>query len=132
MNHKAFAVFVSLFSALSVANAQPVFLDMQTLSGEEPCNRCEGVPLPGQIIPSNETVYRIDSDLPELYYSNGLLYSTQDVLPTFLTKELKEVGEDMLTQQNKLHFKMASLGSRSWIVYSLGILDASSIYAKFL
>lgn len=97
---RIFSTLTLAFIAATNLSAEPVFLDMTPISGEEPCNRCEGVPMPGQIIPSNETVYRIDSDLPELYFSNGLLYSTQAVLPSFLTNEEKEVGEDMLTQRN--------------------------------
>lgn len=64
------------------------------------CNRCVGYWLPGEIVPSPRTFYRIDSDLPEMYLSNGVLYATTGILPPMKTKEGVEIPETMRQQIN--------------------------------
>lgn len=64
------------------------------------CQRCNGYVLPGNHIPSPRTTYRIDSDLPEIYLSNGVLYTTRDVLPAFTTLQGELVPEQLRRQTN--------------------------------
>ena len=70
------------------------------LSGADPCTRCAGYLLPGRAEPNPDAVYRIDSDLPEMLMSTGVLYSTAPVLPEFLTKGGEPVIESQRRQRN--------------------------------
>jgi hypothetical protein len=70
------------------------------LSGSDPCTRCFGFLLPGRAEPKPDSVYRIDSDLPEMLTSTGVLYSTAPVLPKFLTKAGEPVIESQRRQRN--------------------------------
>ncbi len=95
---RVLSVFLVLAAAGSVVAQTPIL----PLASENPlaCNRCNWHLLPGSHLPSPRTVYRIDSDLPELYYTNGVLYSTMPVLPPFETKDDGPVPEEMRTQRN--------------------------------
>lgn len=70
------------------------------LSGSDPCTRCAGFLLPGRAEPNPDAAYRIDSDLPEMLLSTGVLYSTVPVLPEFLTKAGDPVIESQRRQRN--------------------------------
>ncbi|MDX2118122.1 MAG: hypothetical protein SFY96_08075 [Planctomycetota bacterium] len=70
------------------------------LSTGDPCTRCSGYLLPGDIVSGGATTYRIDSDLPELFLSTGTLYSTAAVLPPMDTKNGEPVPEAMRRQRN--------------------------------
>lgn len=56
--------------------------------------------MPGSIQPAWDTTYRIDSDLPEIFLSTGVLYATVPVLPPFNTKAGEPVIEAQRTQRN--------------------------------
>ncbi len=70
------------------------------LSGTDSCTRCFGFLLPGRAEPNPDAAYRIDSDLPEMLMSTGVLYSTAPVLPEFLTKAGEPVIESQRRQRN--------------------------------
>ncbi len=70
------------------------------LSGGDPCTRCAGYLLPGRAEANPDAIYRIDSDLPEMLVSTGVLYSTAPVLPEFRTKAGEPVIESQRRQRN--------------------------------
>ena len=70
------------------------------LSSEAPCSKCGGYQLAGHLIQSPRADYRIDSDLPEIYTTNGVLYSTAPVLPPMKTMDGVDIPEAMRRQQN--------------------------------
>lgn len=74
--------------------------ELVKLESTRSCDRCAGYLLPGRIEASPETVYRIDSDLPEIFLSPGVLYTTRAELPEFLTKDGKAVPREMRVQRN--------------------------------
>ncbi|HEX8876379.1 MAG TPA: hypothetical protein VF777_06495 [Phycisphaerales bacterium] len=76
------------------------FTELVKLESSRSCDRCAGYLLPGRIEASPETVYRIDSDLPEIFLSPGVLYTTRAELPEFLTKDGKSVPREMRVQRN--------------------------------
>lgn len=76
------------------------FTPLVSLKGDTTCDRCTGYLLPGKIIPSPESMYRIDSDLPEIFLSTGVLYSTAATLPPFTTKDGTNVPAAQRTQHN--------------------------------
>ena len=76
------------------------FTELVKLESTRSCDRCAGYLLPGRIEASPETVYRIDSDLPEIFLSPGVLYTTRAELPEFLTKDGKAVPREMRVQRN--------------------------------
>lgn len=82
------------------AHADGGFSPLTPLTSTTLCNRCVGYWLPGELFPSPRTVYRIDSDLPEMYYSNGVLYATTAVLPPMKTKDGEDIPEAMRRQKN--------------------------------
>ena len=88
---------VSLLTGLCAAQGITPLVELKSANR---CDRCAGFLLPGKIEPSPETVYRIDSDLPEIFLSTGVLYSTRAVLPEFLTKDGKPVPREMREQRN--------------------------------
>jgi hypothetical protein len=82
-------------------SARPVrFTELVKLESSRSCDRCAGYLLPGRIEASPETVYRVDSDLPEMFMSTGVLYTTRAELPEFLTKDGKAVPREMRVQRN--------------------------------
>lgn len=76
------------------------FTPLVPLQSDDKCSRCTGFLMPGAITPSPETVWRIDSDLPEIFLSRGVLYATVPVLPPFDTKQGVAIPEAMRTQRN--------------------------------
>jgi hypothetical protein len=81
-------------SALALPEASP----LEKLSSEWRCDKCIGFAFPGTHLASPHTTYRIDSDLPELYSTNGVLYTTRAVLPPFDTHSDGPVPLEMRTQ----------------------------------
>lgn len=82
-------------------SGRPVgFTELVKLESSRSCDRCVGYLLPGRIEASPETVYRVDSDLPEVFLSPGVLYTTRAELPEFLTKDGKAVPREMRVQRN--------------------------------
>jgi hypothetical protein len=86
-------------TSISLAIADD-FTPLVPLKGDTTCDRCTGYLLPGKIIPSPESIYRIDSDLPEIFLSPGVLYSTAATLPPFITKDGTAVPAAQRTQHN--------------------------------
>jgi hypothetical protein len=90
-------------SALARQQARTVLkpiTPLTPLSGTDPCTRCFGYLLPGRAEPNPDATYRIDSDLPEMLMSTGVLYSTAPVIPEFLTKAGEPVIESQRRQRN--------------------------------
>lgn len=81
-------------------HAMPQPTPLRVLAGSDACTRCSGYLLPGRAAPSDDAVLRVDSDLPEIFLSTGVLYSTAPVLPPFLTKDRQEVPESQRRQRN--------------------------------
>lgn len=102
------SVLRSLAAALSafamVATPAVAATPLVPLASDAECNRCAGYLLPGAPVPSPQTVWRIDSDLPELYNSNGVLYATTSVLPPFDTHKDGPVPVEMRTQRSPSGF----------------------------
>ncbi len=92
------------------------------LQSDALCNRCVNHLLPGRHIPSPRTSYRIDSDLPEMFRSNGVLYTTRELLPPFQTKSDGPVPESMRRQRNA-GFRGVD-GSFEVFLYHLSMLHA--------
>jgi len=91
-----FLLVVALLSA--VASAQS---NLTPVSGRNDCGAgCDGFLLPGQLVPSPRTAWRIDSDLPEIFRGSGVLYTTAPVLPPFNTAKNGALDEAMRTQRN--------------------------------
>ncbi|MBL0869578.1 MAG: hypothetical protein IBJ18_03260 [Phycisphaerales bacterium] len=70
------------------------------LSGTDECSRCAGYLLPGTLKKHPSMVYRVDSDLPEIFVSTGMLYTTAAVLPAFATKSGEAVRDWQRTQRH--------------------------------
>jgi hypothetical protein len=68
------------------------------LSSDDPCHRCTQFFLPGAHATSPHAEFRIDSDLPEIFETTGVLYTTRQLLPPFLTQEGVEVPENKRLQ----------------------------------
>jgi len=76
------------------------FTTLVPITSKGTCDRCAGYVMPGRVVPSPETVYRIDSDLPEIFVSTGVLYGTMATLPPFKTKDGRDVPENQRRQRN--------------------------------
>jgi hypothetical protein len=76
------------------------FTELVKLESLRSCDRCAGYLMPGRIEASPETVYRVDSDLPEIFLSTGVLYTTRAELPEFSTNDGKAVPREMRLQRN--------------------------------
>lgn len=88
-----------LLAGCASAPKQPL-TPLVELSSDAPCAKCFGYLMPGGHLPSPRTAYRIDSDLPEIYNSTGVLYTTRDVLPPYLTLDGRPVPESLRQQRN--------------------------------
>ncbi len=98
-------IFASIISYVSCSGSLKIKKEIKLyvptkLESNEQCNRCKGYYLPGSHKPSPHTFYRIDSDLPEIFYTNGVLYTTREILPPFKTKKGEDVPETMRHQKN--------------------------------
>lgn len=89
-----------LLSVLPVSLGAATPTPLVPLQSDDKCSRCTGYLMPGKIVQSPETVWRIDSDLPEIFLSRGVLYATVPTLPPFLTKEGVPVSPAMRQQRN--------------------------------
>jgi hypothetical protein len=84
---------------LGFTNTSPAQVP-EKLHSAEPCNHCVGYFLPGRHEQSPRTAYRIDSDLPEIFLTTGVLYSTREILPPFETLAGQPVPQTMRRQVN--------------------------------
>lgn len=112
------AVSVAFFACGAAAYAQggdetvpPAPTALMKLSGSDECSRCAGYLLPGTLRKHPSMLYRVDSDLPEIFVSTGTLYTTATVLPAFLTKSGEAVRDWQRTQRPS---REASLLSRQF------------------
>lgn len=96
----ALLVSAGLSGCASSGPALPEPTPLRPLVGIDRCTRCSGYLLPGRAEPSAAAAIRIDSDLPEMFQSTGVLYSTAAVLPPFQTKDGRDVPESQRRQQN--------------------------------
>ncbi len=90
----------STFAQGGEAAPLPTPTTLVKLSGADECSRCAGYLLPGTLKKHPSLVYRVDSDLPEIFVSTGMLYSTAKVLPPFVTKSGEAVREWQRTQRH--------------------------------
>lgn len=91
------------FGAFSSTVLHATLLATNVFSQSPPnpsCDRCIGGVLRGEFELSNSVPYRVDSDLPEMFTSTGVLYTTRAVLPPFLTKSGVEVAAEQRQQRN--------------------------------
>lgn len=84
--------------------------------GETECSRCDGYYLPGRVVPNQEISYTIHSDLPEVFLSHGVLYSTNPILAPFNTNKGLPVPEAMRTQRNN-NFKTVDGGFEAFLFH---------------
>ncbi|MCE2652850.1 MAG: hypothetical protein ACK51N_04365 [bacterium] len=84
-------------------------MPIQPAPQPSPCTRCAGWILPGKLEPIPEHPYRIDSDLPEMFTSLGVLYSTRATLPPLRAKSGEPVPESQRKQRN-LGFRTIDAG----------------------
>jgi len=95
--HFAALLAASILASSPAGAAAPV---PHPLRSDALCAKCTGYLLPGAPVPSPHATFRIDSDLPEIYTTNGVLYTTKAVLPPFRTKKGEEVPLAVRTQRN--------------------------------
>lgn len=74
---------------------------LKALTATVECSQCKEHALPGAIEPSTHSVYMLHSDLPEMFDTNGVLYTTRTVLPPFELKDGTTLTEEMRTQVNR-------------------------------
>lgn len=77
------------------------YTPLVSLGNNIECVKCEGFVLPGERVPREDWVYAIHSDLPEIFHTEGVLYSTRPVLPPFDTYKDGPLGVEMRTQVNR-------------------------------
>lgn len=97
-----------------MAGSLPAPTPLVALSGDDKCSRCAGVLLPGRLeffaaiagAAANasggvgDVPLRVDSDLPEIFLSTGVLYSTSATLPEFRAKDGTPVNEAQRRQRS--------------------------------
>jgi hypothetical protein len=97
-----------------MAGSLPAPTPLVALTGDDKCSRCAGVLLPGRLeffatgsgaVPSasggvGDVPLRVDSDLPEIFLSTGVLYSTSATLPEFRAKDGTPVIEAQRRQRS--------------------------------
>jgi hypothetical protein len=95
------------------AESLPAPTSLVALSGDDKCSRCAGVLLPGRpeffaagpgaagagASGGSDVPTRVDSDLPEIFLSTGVLYSTSATLPEFRAKDGTPVIESQRRQR---------------------------------
>lgn len=91
-------------------------MPIQPAPQPSPCTRCAGWILPGKLEPIPEHPYRIDSDLPEMFTSLGVLYSTRATLPPFRAKSGEPVPESQRKQRN-LGFRTIDAGFEMFLYH---------------
>lgn len=70
------------------------------LAGDDACTRCSGWLLPGKAEDRVDLPLRVDSDLPELFRGEGVLYATTTMLAPFAAKDGKTVSAALRAQRN--------------------------------
>ncbi|MEQ8819041.1 MAG: hypothetical protein RLY93_02270 [Sumerlaeia bacterium] len=73
---------------------------LSLLTGSASCGICGGFRLPGAREPHPEAKFDIHSDLPEIFTSNGVLYSTEAILPPFNLENGAPLSLTQRTQMN--------------------------------
>ncbi len=107
MRHPLRYGLLTLFTlAMPLIEAQADPCDVQAtplkaLTATVECSQCKEHALPGAIEPSTHAVYMLHSDLPEMFDTNGVLYTTRTVLPPFELKDGTMLAEEMRTQVNR-------------------------------
>lgn len=76
------------------------FTPLVRLQGDDACTRCKGWLLPGAPVDRADLPLRVDSDLPELFRGEGVLYATTTMLPPFAAKDGKAVPTALRAQRN--------------------------------
>lgn len=69
------------------------------------CTKCEGELLPGGPVPVGLARFSIHSDLPEIFHTPGVLYTTRPILPPFDTFRDGPLEERMRTQRSAPDFE---------------------------
>lgn len=90
----------AVLAMASAPPASPAAENLIPLSSDALCAKCTGYLLPGRPVASPHTRYRVDSDLPEILLSNGVLYTTKPILPPFETNLGVPVPEASRAQRN--------------------------------
>lgn len=98
MTHRHLSALAFLAISALAAAGEPT--PLRPLASDALCAKCTGYLLPGHPVPSPHAKFRIDSDLPELYLTNGVLYTTKAVLPPLRSKNGDEIPASMRTQRN--------------------------------
>ncbi|MFN7440347.1 MAG: hypothetical protein ACK5TV_09175 [Phycisphaerales bacterium] len=103
-------VFGHALMSSAMAGSLPAPTPLVALSGDDKCSRCAGVLLPGRLefFVANASAsggvgdvpLRVDSDLPEIFLSTGVLYSTSATLPEFRAKDGTPVNEAQRRQRS--------------------------------
>lgn len=73
---------------------------LKSLSPTVECSQCRNHALPGRLWPADDFQYVIHSDLPEMFGTPGVLYSTEAVRPPFSLKSGEPLSEEMRRQKN--------------------------------
>ena len=95
-----FLPLAAIFALLTLgAGSAPAADRLIPLSSDAICAKCTGYLLPGQLVQNPHSRYRVDSDLPEIFLTNGVLYTTRPVLPAFEMLDGEEVPLSMRTQR---------------------------------
>lgn len=89
-----------LFPQLQAPPAADAFTPLVRLQGDDACTRCRGWLLPGAAADRADLPLRVDSDLPELFRGEGVLYATTTMLPPFPAKDGKTVPAALRAQRN--------------------------------
>lgn len=100
---------IALLTLAAASFGQTSPIPIRPATEPSPCTRCAGWILPGRLEPIAERPYRIDSDLPEMFTSLGVLYSTRATLPPFRAKSGQPVPESQRQQRN-LGFRTIDAG----------------------
>lgn len=100
MTHRLHFVAMFLAVATPVFAADVVYTPLVSLGNDVECEKCEGWLLPGEVVPRDDWRYAIHSDLPEIFLTPGVLYTTAPVLPPFDTKKDGPLAEEMRRQIN--------------------------------
>jgi len=88
-----------LWLACGLVSERP-FTPLVPLQANDTCSRCNGWLLPGTISERTDVPLRVDSDLPELFRGEGVLYATTAQLPPFAMKDGRPVPAEMRTQRS--------------------------------
>jgi hypothetical protein len=97
-----FLTFPGLALSAAISSQDPITTPaLRHLSSTDPCHRCTERLLPGESQPHPAGRFRIDSDLPEIFETTGVLYTTRPILPPFETAAGVPVPLAQRTQINR-------------------------------